>query len=497
VNSWNPAINGVSATAADWQNLANDIAAALTQSLSSDGQTPVTGNLPMTGNKLTGLGAGSATGDSVRWEQLFSQGTPLNLVSAATTDIGAQNSVFLNITGTTTITSFGTNYNGPRYLRFDSALTLTHNATTLILPGAANITTTAGDSAIVVPSGSPANGWRLFYFPAVGAYNSTQNGQLAGMRNKIINGKMDVAQRGTSFVGISAGQYTLDRFAAGVSGGGAVTVTQQADAPSDNEFQNSLRYAVNTADTSIAAGDFGRISQSIEGYNVKDLIGKTFTLSFWVRSSKTGTHCIGFTNNGADRSYVLEYTVSAANTWEKKSVTVTGGLITAGTWDWTNNVGVRVSWCTASGSTYQTTAGSWQTGNFFATANQVNCLDTIGNIFAITGVQLEVGSVATPFEHRPYATELALCKRYYETAPWNQSSGSAANRPFYQCTLYFQVEKRGTPTMSTPGGGTFNTAAGASSPTYANIGLNSFRIEPSNANVWDSVSLNWAASAEL
>ena len=161
VNSWNPAINGVSATASDWQNLANDIAAALTQSLSADGQTPVTGNLPMTGNKLTGLGAGSATGDSLRWEQLFSQGTPQNLTSAATTDIGAQNSVFLNITGTTTITSFGTNYNGPRYIRFDGALTLTHNATTLILPGAANITTAAGDSAIVVPSGSPANGWRV------------------------------------------------------------------------------------------------------------------------------------------------------------------------------------------------------------------------------------------------------------------------------------------------------------------------------------------------
>jgi len=161
VNSWNPAINGVSATAADWQNLANDIAAALTQSLSSDGQTPVTGNLPMTGNKLTGLGAGSATGDSLRWEQLFSQGTPQNLASAATTDIGAQNTVLLNITGMTSITSFGTNYNGPRYLRFDGVLTLTHNATTLILPGGANITTAAGDSAIVVPNGTPANGWRV------------------------------------------------------------------------------------------------------------------------------------------------------------------------------------------------------------------------------------------------------------------------------------------------------------------------------------------------
>lgn len=160
-NSWNPAINGVSATAADWQNLINDVAAALTQSLSADGQTPMTGNLNAGNNKLTGLAAGSATGDSLRWEQLFSQGQPANLASATTTDIGAQNTVLLNITGTTTITSFGTNYNGPRYLRFDGVLTLTHNSTTLILPGGANITTAAGDSAIVVPNGTPANGWRV------------------------------------------------------------------------------------------------------------------------------------------------------------------------------------------------------------------------------------------------------------------------------------------------------------------------------------------------
>lgn len=160
-NSWNPATNGVSATAVDWQNLINDVAAALTQSLSADGQTPITGNLNAGNNKITGLAAGSATGDSLRWEQLFSQGQPANLASAATTDIGAQNTVLLNITGTTTITSFGTNYNGPRYLRFDGALTLTHNATTLILPGGANITTAAGDSLIAVPVGSPATGWRV------------------------------------------------------------------------------------------------------------------------------------------------------------------------------------------------------------------------------------------------------------------------------------------------------------------------------------------------
>ena len=212
VNSWNPAINGVSATAADWQNLANDIAAALTQSLSADGQTPVTGNLPMTGNKLTGLGAGSATGDSLRWEQLFSQGTPQNLASAATTDIGAQNSVFLNITGTTTITSFGTNYNGPRYIRFDGALTLTHNATTLILPGAANITTAAGDSAIVVPSGSPANGWRVAGYQKADGSNLFPILQIQPISASVAGNALT----------ISASALTLD-FRSTTLGSGAVT----------------------------------------------------------------------------------------------------------------------------------------------------------------------------------------------------------------------------------------------------------------------------------
>lgn len=159
-NSWNPAQNGVPATAADWQALANDIASALTQSLSRDGQTAYIGNQPMGGNKLTGLGAGSASGDSLAFQQLFSQGIQQDLASASVVDIGAVNSTVVNITGTTTITSFGTAYNGPRYLRFAGVLTLTNSAT-LVLPGNANITTAAGDSAIVVPLGNPATGWRV------------------------------------------------------------------------------------------------------------------------------------------------------------------------------------------------------------------------------------------------------------------------------------------------------------------------------------------------
>jgi len=169
VNSWNPATNGVSATPADWQSLIDDVEAALTQSVSKDGQTTMTGNLPMGGFKLTGLAAGAATGQSLRWEQLFAQGTEADIASATTTTLGTQNSNFLRVTGTTTITSFGTTYNGPRFLRFEGALTLTHSST-LILPTGANITTAAGDLAIAIPKatlGTP-DGWYVFYQRADG-----------------------------------------------------------------------------------------------------------------------------------------------------------------------------------------------------------------------------------------------------------------------------------------------------------------------------------------
>jgi hypothetical protein len=166
--SFNPAVNGAAATATDWTALLADISAALTQSISNDGQTPIVSNIPMSGNKHTGLGAGITAGDSLRFQQLFSQGAETDVASAATVDIGAQLTNFLRITGSTTITSFGTNYNGPRYLRFAGAMTLTNSAT-LILPFGANITTTAGDIAIAVPVTTPVAGWQVFFQYAVAA----------------------------------------------------------------------------------------------------------------------------------------------------------------------------------------------------------------------------------------------------------------------------------------------------------------------------------------
>lgn len=266
-------------------------------------------------------------------------------------------------------------------------------------------------------------------------------------KNKIINGKMEIAQRGTSFPAAASG-YTLDRWVVAIAGPSVIATTEQnVNVPSNNEFQRSNLLTVTTADPSITGADIGLIGQMIEGFNARDLIGKTFTLSFWVRSSKTGVHCIGFRNDGTDRSFVAEYTVTAANTWEFKSVTIAGGLITAGTWNWTTGRGLIVSFILASGPTFQTTPNTWQTGNFVATSNQVNCLDTIGNVFGITGVQLEVGSVATPFEHRPYGHELALCQRYYNSGIFYVTINSAPVQTFYPVTM------RVAPTVAGGGAG--------------------------------------------
>lgn len=307
--------------------------------------------------------------------------------------------------------------------------------------------------------------------------NTLNGGQLAGMRNKIINGKMDIAQRGTSFsVAASGTAYTVDRWKVYNGSTAALTVTQQADAPSDNQFQNSLRVAVTTADTSLAAGEVVAVEQSLEGYNARDLLGRTFAASFRVRSSKTGVHCVAFRSGATDRAYVVEFTVNSANTWESKTVLVQGGLPSTGTWTWANGVGVIVSWALGSGSTFHTTANAWQSGNFLATANQVNCLDTIGNIFAITGVQIEVGDKATPFEHRPIGTELALCQRYFHalggaTGNLWAVAGVSGTTSSYAITQ-FPTTMRAAPGLVVVGTG-FTAQDNNLGPVSATISLNS------------------------
>ena len=232
-------------------------------------------------------------------------------------------------------------------------------------------------------------------------------------RNLIINGEMQVAQRGTSFTVTDA--YTLDRYKFKENTAGAATVTQSSDAP--DGFSYSLKVDVDTADTSVASTDHGILMHYVEGYNFAQAnfgssAAKKVTLSFWVRSNKIGTYGVAFQNSAQNRSRVKEYTISSANTWEHKTITLDED--TSGTWLTTNGVGLKITWGLMGGSTYATSdLSNWNTSNVFLTSNQVNLFDDDTNEWYLTGVQLEVGSVATPFEHRSYSDELAKCQRYF------------------------------------------------------------------------------------
>ena len=225
---------------------------------------------------------------------------------------------------------------------------------------------------------------------------------------------MRIDQRNAGASVATSALFPVDRFQLSFSGGGVLTSQRSTTAPTG--FTNSLSTTASTADASVAAGDFYAIQQRIEGFNAADLAfgsagASTVTISFWVRSSLTGTYCVAITNGANARSYVAEYSISAADTWEKKSVTIAGD--TSGTWPTDNTAWGRVRFGLGGGASSQTTAGSWAAGNFFLTSNQTNWIGTLDATFYITGVQLEAGSVATPFERIDYGRQLIQCQRYY------------------------------------------------------------------------------------
>jgi hypothetical protein len=266
---------------------------------------------------------------------------------------------------------------------------------------------------------------KIPYFNGVG---SMALADLQPNRNAIINGDFNIWQRGTSFTSVADGVYLADRWFYSKISSAVHDITLSSDVPTVAQagrlFKNSLKADCQTVDSSIASGDLVRISQRIEGFNWLPLAQRTITLSFWVKATKTGIYCVSLGNSGGDRSYVAEYTVNASNTWEFKTITFTASP-SAGTWNYENGVGLALTFTLASGSTFQTTKDAWQTGSFFATANQVNACDSTSNDFFIAGVQLEAGSVATPFEYRTIQQELSLCERYFEKSyDYSQYAGA-------------------------------------------------------------------------
>lgn len=316
-------------------------------------------------------------------------------------------------------------------------------------------------------------------------------------RNAIINGDMRIAQRGTSFAAVANGDYTIDRWRYYKLGTMVHTITQDSTAPA--QFGYSIKLDCTTADASIATGDYCMIRQLVEGYNFRKFVGQTATLSFWVRAGQTGTMCVAFTNSGADRSYVSEVTINAANTWEKKSVTLDFDY-SGGTWDYTNGIGIKIDFMLACGSTFHTTPDAWQTGLYLATSNQTNFCDNTANNVWITGVQLELGSVATDFEFLDIETELAHCQRYYEIGKSSQflwipsgspTSGSVVSRNMYP----YKVTKRAqaVPTLSNQSGSnSLDSTLNAYTTEYFAINLVTDGVGSGHSR-----SCDWEADAEL
>ena len=288
-------------------------------------------------------------------------------------------------------------------------------------------------------------------------YGSVQN----SFKNRIINGGMMIDQRNAGAVSSALNGYFIDRWAA-LRGAGTITPVfsgqQVSDAPAG--FINSAKITVTTAGTGTY---YSLLRQYIEGLNVSDLgfgtaSAATVTLSFWVKSSIAGVYAAGIQNASGDRTYVSNYTISVANTWEQKSITIAGD--TTGTWATNNSAGILVNFDLGTSTGTQATPNTWANQGIY-TSTSIKWANTLSATFYITGVQLEKGSTATSFDYRPYGTELALCQRYYyrqSTASvyamfaqgWSQSTTSffgITNFPVTMRIVPTALEQSGTATQ--------------------------------------------------
>jgi hypothetical protein len=383
--------------------------------------------------------------------------------------------------------------------------------TSLALGGA-----TLGSNALAVTGTASISG---------GAYISNLGGA-----NKIINGDMAIDQRnaGASVVLASGVTYTVDRMAFQASQASKVTEGQDYGAVTPPAgFSHYLGMKVTTT-VSLGASDYFQFWHKIEGLNCSDLNwgtanAKAVTLSFWVYCSTTGTFGGGLSNSGQSRSYPFAYVINVANTWELKTVTIAGD--TTGTWLTTNGIGLSVFLGMGIGSTYSTTAGAWAAGTYVSATGATNLMGTLNAVFYVTGVKLEVGTVATPFVPDDYQVSLGKCFRYYEnsfapgTAPANAAASNymvgicGANTSSVTTCHFFEVVKRATPTMTYYRGSNGGVSNGvwatyssgftsATSMVAETTGAKGFSVDSNRSAAFTVgsgyiVDGNWTADAEL
>lgn len=348
--------------------------------------------------------------------------------------------------------------------------------------------------------------------------------------NPIINGGMEIWQRGTSFAAAASGDFAADRFRYNKTGAMVHTLSQSSDVPTVAQagilFNYSTLIDCTTIDSSLAGTDYTSYQQVIEGYNWTKFAQEPFWLSFWVKATKTGTYCVSFHNEFApDRSFVAEYTVSATDTWEYKEIYVPASP-SAGTWDYTTGSGLHIRWMLAAGATWQTTAWTWQTGHYYATANQVNACDSTSNNFRLTGVMMS--KYRSPFWQPDYEMEMERCQRYYQksyeysTVPGTVTvngmefmetrtavAGSVAGFVFRSTRLLQRMRPGPTITLYSPSTGTanairnFSTAAdrtGCTAGGAMETGFHNVTIDNTSANAIaldNRLAWHWVAESEL
>ena len=327
--------------------------------------------------------------------------------------------------------------------------------------------------------------------------NATVAGTLAMgssfKRNRIINGDMRIDQRnnGAEVNPAVGGTYYVDRWLTTSTSASKFKIGQNAGSVTPPAGFTNYLGATSLSAYTVATTDAFGIQQRIEGLNTSDLAwgtanAKTVTLSFWVYSSLTGTFAGSIRNSAQDRSYVFSYTINAANTWEYKTITVAGDI--TGTWLTTNGLGLSVYFSIGVGSNFSTTAGSWTAGNYLSPTGATSVVGTNGATFYITGVQLEVGSVATPYERQIYSEQLAQCQRYYQVYGGSDGYliGGNVNAASDQYSMViFPVKMRASPTATSSG--TWTT----SNVTTTKPSINT--VSASSACVYGSTSAsgNW------
>lgn len=392
--------------------------------------------------------------------------------------------------------------------------------------------TFSSEAAFVTAKGSAAADGDWFYDTTADVVKAFIDGlwtdiststASAVLTNNMINSNFELWQRGTSFAAIADGDYSSDRWEYNKSGAMIHTVSEETTSLPNENSKSAIKVDCTTIDASIAAGDFNHISYKMEGYDLLPLSGKKLTLSFWVKGTKTGIHCVAFQNSGADRTYVAEYTISVTDTWEFKTITLAAVIPTAGTWNYTNGVGLRISFALVAGTTFQTTADAWNTGDFLATSNQVNQCDNTANNFYIAQVMLNEGTLALTYRRagNSFGGELGLCQRYFSKSyneDVNPATSTAAGKIQWWAVMdtvnfsaaitwavYLKISMRSNPTIvgytqaGTQGSWRDDINSSDRTVSFSNVGRGSFSatLTASAVSTSQRFSGHYTADSEL